>query len=121
MRPRRPRVSDEAPMIATDSGQSSFWMSGTTHSAHARESGHPVLWPLGPRFRGDERNGLKTHSAQPQPARDDAAQDFGGAALDGDLRRDHGGEAQLLLQRRAVAFGLLDEGRKLAHAVRQLL
>ena len=28
MRPRRPRVSDDAPMIATDFGQSSFAMSG---------------------------------------------------------------------------------------------
>src|SRR6185437_12606871 len=74
------------------------------------------------RGEGSLRRHRSTHGlTQAQSARDDAAQDFGGAALDGQLRRGLGRECQLLLQRLAVADVLLDKGGKVAHAMRQLL
>src|ERR1043166_6005509 len=93
IRPRKPRVSDDAPMIATERGHSSFSIEGKRVS----------------------------ELTQSKPARDDAAQDFRGAALDGELGRDGGGEAELVFERRAVGLAFLDEGRKLAHAVGELL
>src|SRR5918996_5360660 len=59
--------------------------------------------------------------AQTKPAGDDAAQHFGGTALDRQLRRGLDGEVELLLQRLAVGGGLLDKGGELTHAMRQLL
>src|SRR5271167_2665234 len=61
------------------------------------------------------------HLAQAEPARDDAAQDFRGAALNRQFRRGLDRERQLLFQRLAVARVLLDKGGQLAHPVRQLL
>src|SRR6266436_3501624 len=59
--------------------------------------------------------------AQTESARDDAAQHFRGAALDGQFRRGLDRERQLPLQRLAVARVLLDKGGEVAHPVRQLL
>ena len=78
------QIVDDAPTTATDFGQSNLEISGTPPPLHA--------------------------SAQAQPARDDAAQDFGGAALDRQLGRDGDGEGELLFQGRAVA-GLAVAGR----------
>jgi len=49
------------------------------------------------------------------------AQDFRGAALDGEFRRGLDRERQLMLQRLAVGGVLLDKGGEVADAVRQLL
>src|SRR5262249_56422317 len=56
-----------------------------------------------------------------EPARDDAAQHLGGAALQRELGGDRGGKRELLLQRHSVRRLGFDECRKLAHARRQLL
>src|SRR5215204_5618635 len=96
MRPRRPFVSDDAPMMATERGHSSFAISGTSYV-----SGKPG-W----------------RSAQAETAGDDAAQDFGGAALDGELGSDRDGEGELFLQARAVGCLGFEKGRELAHAAR---
>src|SRR5262249_6815594 len=65
--------------------------------------------------------GIMLVSPQPEPARDDPAQDLGGAALERELGRDRGREGELLFERHAVGGLRLDEGGKLAHAARQLL
>ena len=57
-------------------------------------------------------------SAQAEAARDDAAQHLRGAALDGELGRDHGGEGELLLECGAIGRFGLEESGQLAHARR---
>src|SRR4051812_35084576 len=93
MRPRNPFVSDDAPMTATERGHSNLAISGN----------------------GRLRTNAPTRSAQTEAARDDAAQDLRGAALDGELGRDQGGVDELLLQAGAVGHLGLQEGGKLAH------
>src|SRR3954470_6792780 len=90
MRPRKPRVSDEAPTTATAFGHSIDIRSGL-----AEES--------------------SSTSAQPQPASDDAAQHFRRAALDRQLRRDGGRECKLLLEADAVRHLGFEKCGKLAH------
>src|SRR4051812_47639746 len=99
MRPRRPWVSDEAPITATERGHSSFPISGTD-------------WSL--------RNGAGARSTQAEAAGNDAAQDLRGAALDGELGSDRGGKGKLVLQARAVGHLGLEEHGQLAHPARQL-
>src|SRR5947209_15372496 len=96
MRPRRPLVSDEAPITATESGHRSFPISGTGFS----------------RTRG---------SAQAEAARNDAAQDLGRAALDRQLGCDRRRERELLVERRAVRRLRLEKCRQLARAGGKLL
>src|SRR5580658_1415426 len=115
MRPRRPCVSDEAPIKAIDFGQRSFVRSGTemplapscaglgrasTSSLRRRKT-----WMAGtsPAMTRRQLRRRPSSSSQPQLARDDAAQYFGGAALDRQLGGDLGREGELLLERRAVA------------------
>src|SRR5271163_3331839 len=59
--------------------------------------------------------------AQTKPARDDAAQHFGGAALNGEFWRGLHRERQLVLQRFVIAGVSIDEGGEVANPVRQLL
>src|SRR6478609_6617856 len=92
-RPRRLWVLEEAPTTATDRGHSNLPISGTTARL----------------------------SAQAEPARDDAAQDLGGAALDGELGGNHGGEGKLLPERGAVHGLRFEEGSKVAHAAGKFL
>src|SRR5712691_5536922 len=63
----------------------------------------------------------ENRSAQAEAAGNDAAQDLRGAALNGELGSDHGGERNLLLQRRAIGRLGLEEGGELAHARGQFL
>src|SRR5262249_38477851 len=56
-----------------------------------------------------------------QSARYDTAQDFSGATLDGELRRDGWRERKLLLQRRTIGDLGRYECRELAHPIWQLL
>src|SRR3974390_141138 len=60
-------------------------------------------------------------SAQSKLARDDAAQNFGSAALNGELGRDGDRESELLFQRRAVADLGREKCGQFAYAMRQLL
>src|SRR6516164_9574072 len=64
---------------------------------------------------------LSLYSAKPEPARDDPAQHLGGAALQRELGGDRGREGELLFERHAIGRLGLDEGGKLAYAVRQFL
>src|SRR5262245_14294788 len=95
MRPRRRSVSEEAPTTATARGHNSFPISGT--------------------------RAPNMISAQAKAAGDDAAQDLRGAALNGKLGRDHGGEGELLLQAGGVGRLRQQKGGELAHPPRQPL
>src|SRR5215471_11754196 len=64
---------------------------------------------------------LSPYSTQPEAARDDPAQHLGGAALQRELGGDRGREGELLFERHAIGRLGLDEGGKLAYAVRQFL
>src|SRR5690242_17313625 len=70
---------------------------------------------------GKLAHGVLFNSAQAEPARDDAAENFGGAALDRQFWRGLDRKRQLLFQRLAISRVLLDKSSELAHTVRQLL
>src|SRR3982074_1095696 len=59
--------------------------------------------------------------AQTKPARDDAAQHLGGAALNGEFWRDLHRERQYRVKNFVIAGIGLDEGGEIAHPLRQLL
>src|ERR1700738_685455 len=74
--------------------------------------------PTSPKGRGKKESRAL---AQPKPARDDAAQHFGGSALNGQFWRGLDRERQLIFQRLMVRRVGVDEGGEIAHPVRQLL
>src|ERR1051326_9612521 len=59
-------------------------------------------------------------STQSKPARDDPAQDLGGAALQRELGRDRRRKGELLFQGDAIGRLRFDERGKLAHPGREL-
>src|SRR6266540_2413297 len=103
MRPRKPLVSGDAPISATDFGQSSFPMSGTRRLS---------------RQRGDAAVERLT---QAETAGDNAAQHLRCPALNGEFRCNHRGEGKLLFQSYPIGHFRLEKSSKLTHASRQLL
>src|SRR6516162_228414 len=78
----------------------------------------PLLWATAI-FRCPPRSACP--SAQAEAARDDAAEDFRGPALDGGLRRDRRRIGQLILERGVVETFGFEERRQIAHTRRQFL
>src|SRR5689334_6109704 len=132
MRPRSPLVSLDALTTASDLGDSNLPISGidslsckrrhpevrACDSTRASKDDRPSNFEARPYGRAPQGDGSgldQESSPQPQSAGDDAAQDFGGAALNGQLRRDHGGEGELLVERGAIADLRLEKCGELAH------
>src|SRR6185437_16113085 len=59
--------------------------------------------------------------SQTKSARDDAAQNLGGAAMDNKIRRDLESEGKLLIERHAVAGIRFEERAQIAHPLGQFL